>query len=220
MSDARQLVGEESAAEAALLSLYPFASKRLKIYVDILTRRGIPWGLLGPHEGDKLWSRHVANSIALVPAIPEGVSVADVGSGAGLPGIPLALVRPDLQLVLLEPLQRRAEFLNLAVEELGVGDRVTVLRQRSEDYSPVGDLPEVFDIVTCRAVAPLKKLLGWTAAMFLPHGQLLALKGASAEQEIAKAQKVLRQLDCVAEVLELSLPDGLQGTRAIRLHRN
>lgn len=183
---------DESAAKAALLSVYPEADEQLKRYVDILAVRGIEWGLLGPREGDKLWGRHVANSLALVDVIPEGVNVADVGSGAGLPGVPLAIVRPDLDLYLLEPMQRRAEFLELAVEELDLGARVRVLRVRAEDYSPGPDDPETFDVVTCRAVAPLGRLLGWTASLFFPDGELVALKGQSAEAEIEKAAKVLR----------------------------
>lgn len=209
----------ESAARAALLSLYPQADAQLNRYVDILASRGIEWGLLGPREGDKLWVRHVGNSLALVDVIPEGVSVADVGSGAGLPGLPLAIVRPDLDVVLLEPLERRVDFLELAVDELDLGDRVWVVRTRSEDYSPDGDLPERFDVVTCRAVAPLTKLLGWTTELFLPDGELVALKGQSAESEIAKATKVLTKQRLAAEVLELSPGPGLEGTRAIRVRR-
>lgn len=215
----QELTADESAAAAALLSLYPFADEALKRYVDILGTRGLEWGLMGPREGDKLWSRHVANSVALVDVIGEGLTVADVGSGAGLPGLPLALARPDLELVLIEPLQRRSEFLELAVEELELGDRVTVWRGRAEDWTGGDGLPETFDVVTCRAVAPLGRLLGWTSGLFLPHGELVALKGQSAEQEIQKAQKVLRQLKLGAEVLELSPGSGLEGTRAIRARR-
>lgn len=214
-----EIIPDESAARAALLSLYPFASESLERYVDILATRGLEWGLLGPREGDKLWGRHVANSVALVDVIPEGLTVADVGSGAGLPGLPLAIVRPDLRLVLIEPLQRRVDFLELAVEELELGDRVTVHRGRSEEYSPTDDLPPTFELVTCRAVAPLGRLLGWTSSLFLPNGELVALKGQSAEQEITKAAKVLRQLKATAEVLELSPGSGLEGTRAIRVRR-
>lgn len=210
----------ESAASAALLSLYPQADELLKRYVDILRSRGIDWGLMGPREGDKLWSRHVANSLALVDVVPEGASVADVGSGAGLPGLPLGIVRPDLRVALLEPLQRRFEFLELAVAELDIGDRVTVVRSRAEDYSPSGTFPATFDVVTCRAVAPLGRLLGWTSRLFLPHGELVALKGRTAEEEIAKAKGVLDKQGLTAEVLELSAGPGVEGTRAIRVRRS
>ena len=210
----------ESAASAALLSLYPQVGEQLKLYVDILASRGIDWGLMGPREGDKLWSRHVANSLALVDVIPDGASVADIGSGAGLPGLPLSIVRPDLRVALLEPLQRRFEFLELAVEELGLGERVTVVRSRAEDYSPTAGLPSSFDVVTCRAVAPLGRLLGWTSKLFLPDGELVALKGRTAEEEIAKAKGVLGKQGVSAEVLELTAGPGVEGTRAIRVRRS
>lgn len=211
---------DESAAQSALSSLYPQAARQLKQYVDILLDEGITWGLLGPREGERIWTRHIANSIALVDVIPEGVHVADVGSGAGLPGIPVALVRPDLRLTLLEPLQRRVDFLQLASERLGIEDRVRVVRCRAEEFAVAPHESAPFDVVTCRAVAPLTKLLGWTADLFLTDGQLVALKGQSAEQEVGKASKLLAKLRCSAEVLELSLPHGLEGTRAVRVRRN
>ena len=103
-------------------------------YVDILSSRGIDWGLLGPREGERLWDRHVLNSIACAGLVPAGASVVDVGSGAGLPGLPLAVFRPDLKVTLLESLLRRVNFLDLAVAELGLGERVSVVRSRAEDH--------------------------------------------------------------------------------------
>lgn len=213
-----ELVETESAAKAALLSLYPQVEEQLNLYVDILAGRGIEWGLLGPGEGDKLWRRHVANSLVLSDVVAEGVDIADVGSGAGLPGLPLAIVRPDLRVTLIEPLQRRSEFLTLAIEELELDDRVRLLRGRAEELGR-GKEREVFDVVIARAVAPLGKLLGWTSELFLPHGELVALKGQSAEAEIRKAAKVLRGLKAQAEVLELSVSPAVEGTRAIRVRR-
>lgn len=210
---------DEGAAQAALSSLYPQASKQLSRYVDILLNEGLTWGLLGPREGERVWTRHIANSIALVDAIPEGLRVADIGSGAGLPGIPVALVRPDLRVTLVEPLQRRAEFLQLAVGRLQIEDRVTVVRSRAEELATERSASALFDVVICRAVAPLTKLLGWTSNLFLPDGQLLALKGQSAEQEVAKASRILAKLGCSAEIVELTLPHGLEGTRAVRVRR-
>ena len=202
-------------AEVGALSLlekkYPQAGKELSQYVDILASRGIEWGLLGPREGGKLWQRHIANSVALDDVIPSGLDVADVGSGAGLPGIPLALVRPDLQVTLIEPLQRRATFLELAVEELRLGDRVTVLRGRAEETK------QQFDVVVCRAVAPLERLLRWTTPLFGKAGQLVALKGSSAEDEIRTAAPLLKKLGLSAEVLELTVAPGIEGTRAVRV---
>ena len=210
---------DESAARSALSSLYPQAAKQLSLYVDILLDEGLTWGLLGPREGERVWTRHIANSIALVDAIPEGLRLADIGSGAGLPGIPVALVRPDLRVTLVEPLQRRAEFLQLAVRRLQIDDRVTVVRSRAEELAIEPNASALFDVVTCRAVAPLTKLLGWTANLFLPDGQLLALKGQSAEQEVTKASKILAKRRCSAESVELTLPHGLEGTRAVRVRR-
>lgn len=210
---------DESAAMAALSCLYPQSAKQLKRYVDILLHEGITWGLLGPREGERVWTRHIANSIALVDVIAESVQVADIGSGAGLPGIPVALVRPDLRVTLVEPLLRRAKFLELAVDRLDIGDRVAVQRARAEDLVSGARRSALFDVVTCRAVAPLSKLLGWTTDLFLPDGQLVALKGQSAEQEVHKANKILAKRRCSAEVLELTLPDGFEGTRAVRVRR-
>lgn len=159
----------------------PLAGK----YVDILASRGIDRGLIGPREADRLWERHVFNSAAIGELVPQGVSVVDVGSGAGLPGIPLALARPDLHLTLLEPLLRRVVFLNEVVGELGLGDRVDVVRGRAEDCR------ERYPVVTARAVAPLGKLLGWTVKLFQPGGCLLAMKGSSADEEITQASSLL-----------------------------
>ena len=201
----------EAAAEEILTAAFPHAAEELRSYAGILGTRGIEWGLLGPREGDKLWQRHIANSVALNDAIPQGVEVADVGSGAGLPGIPVAITRPDLTVTLIEPLLRRANFLTLAVEELGLEDRVEVLRARAEDTK------RRYDVVVCRAVAPLTKLLGWTTPLFADGGQLLALKGESAEQEIRDARPTLVRAGLKAEVLELSVAPGVEGARAIRV---
>lgn len=198
-------------AEGVIVEAFPHAAGRLKQYVDVLLGRGIEWGLLGPREGERVWQRHVGNSLALLDVLPQGVSVADVGSGAGLPGLPIAIARPDLQVCLVEPLLRRSQFLELAVDELGLSGRVSVVRARAEETS------ERFDVVTCRAVAPLSKLLRWTSSLFEGGGQLVALKGVSAEAEIEAAGKVLRKASLTAEVLELRAAPGVEPTRAIRV---
>ena len=200
----------EAQSQQALEGIYPNASEELRRYVDILANRGMEWGLLGPREGGRLWQRHVANSLALVDVIGSGLDVADVGSGAGLPGLPLAIVRPDLHVTLIEPLLRRSNFLQLAVDELGLGDRVDVLRARAEECKAT------FDVVVCRAVAPLEKLLKWTVPLFR-DGQLVALKGESAEDEIRSASKKVAALGLRAEVLELQAAPGVGRTRAIRV---
>lgn len=176
---------------------------QIKQYVDILTSRGVEWGVLGPKEAPRVWERHILNSTALASLIPEASTVGDVGSGAGLPGIPLAIQRPDLTVTLMEPLLRRSNFLTQTVMELGLTDRVHVVRARAEDCH------ETFDIVTARAVAKLPPLLGWTKKLFMPDGQLLALKGVSAEAEVQSAQKVLKAGHLTAEVLQVrSHPDA------------
>ena len=204
----------EEAARAALARRFPERIENLGAYAEMLRTRGIEWGLLGPREAGKVWSRHISNSLALVDVLGRGTDVADVGSGAGLPGIPLALCREDLRVTLLEPLLRRHNFLTLAVEELGLGERVRVERLRAEDCD------ETFDVVTCRAVAPLEKLLKWTTPMFFPGGELLALKGAGAEEEIEAARKRLDKCGMTAQVLHVYAAPGIEGTRAIRVSVN
>lgn len=144
--------------------------KSITRYVDILTSVGIEWGLLGPDEGERIWSRHVLNCACLADLIPHGLSVADVGSGAGLPGIVLALMRPDLKITLIESLERRVDFLNTTVSDLGLVNQVSVRRARAEDVQ------DIYDVVTARAVANLSKLLRWTKQLIGRNGQLLALK--------------------------------------------
>lgn len=189
--------------EAALASIFA-DTQAINHYVDILASRGIDWGLIGPRERDRLWERHILNSVAVAPRIPTGVALVDVGSGAGLPGIPLAILRPDLLVTLLEPLLRRANFLELAVSELGLAERVRVVRGRAEEHR------ERYDVVTCRAVAPLPRLLGWCLPLVSPGGRLLALKGSSASDEVTKARPDLRRLKLTADVVELPVP-GLEG---------
>lgn len=120
------LVSDDAIADR----LYRDNYKTIRQYVDILVSRGVDWGLIGPREIGRLWERHILNSIALESLIPEGCRVADVGSGAGLPGIPLAILRPDLEMTLIEPMLRRSNFLTEALDELGLDDRVTVVRGR------------------------------------------------------------------------------------------
>ena len=199
--------------EATAASVFNQGDTAIRSYVDILASRGIDWGLIGPRERDRLWERHVLNSVAIAGRIPEGASVVDVGSGAGLPGIPLAILRPDLSITLLEPLLRRANFLNLAVEELELGDRVQVVRGRAEEHRAT------YDIVTCRAVAPLPRLLAWCLPLVSPGGRLLALKGNSALDEVKAAKPDLKRLKVHASVLELPVPGLDESTWAIEVSR-
>ncbi|WP_369390516.1 16S rRNA (guanine(527)-N(7))-methyltransferase RsmG [Streptomyces sp. CG1] len=162
-------------------------------YAELLAEAGVQRGLIGPREVPRLWERHLLNCAVLSEAVPEGVTVCDVGSGAGLPGIPLALVRDDLNITLLEPLLRRTNFLTEVVELLGL-DHVTVVRGRAEEV--LGTLPPVH-VVTARAVAPLDRLATWGIPLLRPYGEMLALKGDTAEEELKAAATALSKLGAV-----------------------
>lgn len=159
---------------------------RLTAYGKLLATEGVIRGLIGPREVPRLWDRHLLNCAAPAEAIPPNARVADIGSGAGLPGLVLALVRDDIKVILIEPLQRRCDFLNEAIPALGLTGRVTVRRGKA-DIVP----PSQADIVTSRAVSALENLAAWS----LPHckigGKLLALKGQKAFEEIESARPVL-----------------------------
>lgn len=187
----------------------------IRAYADILATRGIEWGLLGPRETPRLWERHIFNSAALFSLLPRGATVCDVGSGAGLPGLVLAIGRPDLRVTLIEPLQRRVAFLEAAIDELDLADRVLVLNGRAEDVN-VG---RGFGVVTSRAVGALTKLVGWSAPLMAPDGEVLALKGASAPSEIDKARKELRKAVLEADVLEVRADPRTEPTYVVRLRR-
>jgi 16S rRNA (guanine527-N7)-methyltransferase len=154
-------------------------------FVAKLASDGVTRGLIGPREVPRLWERHVLNSAAVAEAVPEGARVVDVGSGAGLPGIPLGLARPDLALTLVEPMARRVEFLQEAVTELAGSQRTPwrVLRGRAEERSVAVAVGAV-DVVTARAVAPLPRLVGWCRGLLRPGTQLVALVGARALEEL------------------------------------
>lgn len=160
-----------------------FPPERLRLverYVDWLAGAGTERGLIGPREVPRLWERHVLNSAVVGEWVPHGVRVADIGSGAGLPGLVLALARPDLEVTLVEPLLRRARFLDEVVDDLDVP--VRVVRARAEELHGT----ETFDIVTSRAVAPLDRLAGWCMPLVEEHGSMVALKGASVVDEVAE----------------------------------
>lgn len=152
-------------------------------YARLLATEGTVRGMIGPREVPRLWERHLLNSAAIASLVPVGARVVDVGSGAGLPGIPLALARPDLTVTLLEPLARRVAFLTECVRRLGL-ERVTVVRGRAEE-GPIRRQLGGADVVTARAVAPLDKLAGWCLPLLRPGGLLLAMKGSTAAAELA-----------------------------------
>lgn len=165
-------------------------------FADLLAGPGVERGLIGPREVPRLWERHLLNcAVVADPAeglVPEGALAGDIGSGAGLPGLVWAIARPDLRMVLVEPLLRRSTFLEEAVQSLGLSDRVLVWRGRAEEAPST--LPPM-DVVTARAVAPLSRLLGWTIPLLRPAGHLVALKGGSAETEVADAAAEIQEWD-------------------------
>lgn len=179
-------------------------------YADLLLRDGELLGLLGPLEYPRLWTRHIVNSALIAPLLNG--NVADVGSGAGLPGIPLAIARPDVNFTLIEPMERRSNWLREQAEALGL-DNVTVVRARAEEIAD----ESAFDQVTARAVAALSKLIPWTAPLVRFGGELVLLKGRSAEAEIEKAKKVIRKyhLDDV-RVEEVGTDLDTEPTRVVR----
>jgi 16S rRNA (guanine527-N7)-methyltransferase len=166
-------------------------------YAEILTGPGIERGLLGPREAPRIWDRHILNCAVVADPglglIPTGATVADIGSGAGLPGLVWSLVRPDLTVVLIESLLRRATFLTECVHELGLADRVQVVRDRAESVSggPKGRRPGTVGVVTARAVAPLGTLAEWGAPLLTEGGLLIALKGESAIEEVERDRQMV-----------------------------
>ena len=153
-----------------------------------LATSGVEWGLLGPRELPRLWSRHVLNCAVVAELIGTGQDVVDIGSGAGLPGLAIAVARPDLRVTLVEPLERRVTWLEEVVRDLGVD--VPVVRARADDV--VGDVHA--SVVTARAVAPLSRLVRWGLPLVRAPGELLAIKGRGAPEELAKAVPTLRRL--------------------------
>ena len=179
-----------------LLAHFPGREEQIQRYAELLSSTGIERGLIGPKEGDRIWERHIANCIPITTIIPNGVRVGDIGSGAGLPGIVIALARPDLKVSLIEPLQRRVDFLNEVVAELAL--EVEVIRGRAERVK------KQFEIVTARAVAPLEKLIQISWHMIPRGGCLMAIKGESAADEIAST--TLKK-GSTAQLHEISLPN-------------
>ncbi len=172
---------QEVSRETLIDRYFPDRQEEIRAFAAFLIDTGIERGLIGPREGEIIWERHIFNSLPVISLIPEGSSVIDIGSGAGLPGIPIALARPDLHVTLIEPLQRRVDFLN----EAAAGLEIAVLRGRAQDFKIKADF------VTARAVAPLEKLKKISWHLLKKGGALLAIKGESAAEEatsVANAQ--------------------------------
>ncbi|WP_448858922.1 16S rRNA (guanine(527)-N(7))-methyltransferase RsmG [Corynebacterium propinquum] len=183
-------------------------------YHESLATDATTRGFIGPREKPRLWDRHIYNCAVIGEAIPEGARVIDIGSGAGLPGIPLAIARPDLQVTLLEPLLKRSNYLAEITEKLGL-DNVTVIRDRAENLGKDAK----FDVATSRAVAPLAKLARWSLPLCKPGGMMLAMKGASASEEIERDKSAIKRAQGErAEIITVGA-ELEESTTLIRVHR-
>jgi 16S rRNA (guanine527-N7)-methyltransferase len=194
---------------------------KAEVYAELLAGDGVVRGLIGPREVDRIWDRHILNCVAMAPLIDDRQYVVDVGSGAGLPGLVLALARPDITMVLVDSLARRTAFLEESVGTLGLEDRVSVVWARAED---VGERPTMFhvkpaDVVTARAVAPLDRLAGWCLPLAAVGGRLLAMKGSSAADEIAEHAGAISQLGGGAPRIRECELDGVQPTVVVEIIR-
>ena len=203
--------GERTAATA----LFGDRLDEARGFVAHLATSGIERGLLGPREVPRLWGRHVLNCAVVARLMEHDSSVVDVGSGAGLPGLAIAIARPDLELHLVEPLERRVTWLNEVVMDLGLTN-TTVHRARAEQM--VGEISGRY--VTARAVSALSTLAGWTIPLTKPDGEVLAIKGRSAGEEIEKARKVIRKLGGdTAEILSVGSDLLDEATTVVRIRR-
>ncbi len=191
-------------AEAAAAQLFGSSLALAQKYAQLLVGAGVERGVVGPAEAERIWDRHLLNCGVVARLLPAKGSVVDLGSGAGLPGIVLAMLQPGVRVTLLEPMARRVEFLEECLAELKL-DNVEVMRGRAEDV--VGQLTA--DVVAVRAVAPLDKFAGMAIGLLRPGGKVLAIKGASAEAELVRARLVLGRLGVTdAKVVQASSADG------------
>ena len=210
MTDDGDLVVEEPSEEVR--ELFGMAFSAAEHFADMLVDEGELRGLVGPRELPRLWSRHLVNSAAVVPFLPSRGAVADVGSGAGFPGIVVALLRPDLEITLIETMERRVDWLDDVVTELDL-DNVTIRRARAEEVK------DRYDAVTARAVANLSKLVRLTAPLLRQGGSLLALKGQKAEAEVQDAKYVIKKAKLLPAVVHEVVTPGDEVTRVVEVRR-
>jgi 16S rRNA (guanine527-N7)-methyltransferase len=191
--------------ETLIAKYFPGQEGSIQAFAEFLVGAGIERGLIGPREGERIWDRHIFNCLPITQLIPNGASLFDIGSGAGLPGVVIALARPDLQVTLIEPLERRVEFLNEAVAAIpNLAFPIQVIRGRAQDVKKSADF------VTARAVAPLEKLKKISWHMVKTGGSLLAMKGESAATEMVGIKG--------AELHEIKL-DGIELGRIISIRK-
>jgi len=210
----------------AAAAVFGGAAESAHRYAQILAGAGVERGLLGPREVDRVWDRHVLNSAVVSELLNPEEHIADIGSGAGLPGIPLALARPDVRITLIEPLLRRSDFLREVIDELGIDCRV--VRGRAEDRTVRDEVGEA-DVVVSRAVASLDKLTKWSAPLLRPGGRMLAIKGERAEEEIREHRRAMTRLGvsevkvikCGARFVDppVTVVVGFQGSRGLQRPR-
>jgi 16S rRNA (guanine527-N7)-methyltransferase len=186
--------GDVSAPPPAASAVFGANLDRARRYAQILAGAGVERGLIGPREADRLWDRHLLNSAAMAELLEPDEQIADIGSGAGLPGIPLALARPDLRVTLIEPLLRRSDFLSEVVDDLEVD--VTVVRGRAEEQAVRQQVGEM-DAVVSRAVASLDRLTKWSVPLLRLGGRMLAMKGERAGDELKEHRRVMESLGAV-----------------------
>ena len=180
-------------------------------YADRLATDGVVRGLIGPREAPRLWDRHLLNCAVLAELVPQDASLVDIGSGAGLPGLVLAIARPDVQVTLVEPLLRRTTFLSEVVDDLSLGN-VEVVRGRADQLH--GE--RTFDVVTSRAVAPLERLLDWSMPLVSPTGALVAMKGSSVLEEVEAAREALDRWRCAEPEVSV-LGEGVLSSTTVAL---
>jgi 16S rRNA (guanine527-N7)-methyltransferase len=196
---------ESVSRETSIQKYFPGQEDAIRAYAEFLTTAGIERGLIGPREGERIWERHIFNCLPVTQLLPQGASLFDIGSGAGLPGIVIALARPDLKVTLIEPLERRVEFLNEAVTAIAAdGVEIEVIRGRAQDVKKSADF------VTARAVAPMEKLKKMSWHMVKTGGSLLAMKGESAANEMVGVKG--------AELHEIKL-EGIELGRVISVRK-
>ncbi|WP_062519224.1 16S rRNA (guanine(527)-N(7))-methyltransferase RsmG [Demequina silvatica] len=196
---------------AAVREYFGDTYPRVFAFADMLRDQGVERGLIGPREVGRLWERHILNSAALHPFLGEG-RVADVGSGAGLPGLVLAAMDPDRDYVLIEPMERRTQWLFEAARECGI-DNVQILRGRAEE---VAESVEA-DVITARAVAAIDKLVKWCRPLLTDHGQFVLLKGRSAPDELERAKYTLRKQRLTGEIHSAGTIAGVEPTTVVVL---
>jgi 16S rRNA (guanine527-N7)-methyltransferase len=215
LSSSRPVMSQSDAmtVPAGAAAVFGAELDRAVAYAEILATRGVAWGVIGPREVPRLWDRHLMNCAVLAELVDSRYdTLADIGSGAGLPGVVLALLLPGVRVTLIEPLERRARFLTECVDELKLTN-ASVLRGRAEDVA--GQVAA--DVVTARAVAPLERLAPLAVGVARKHGMILAIKGSGAAEELEQARPVLRRIGArSAEVLRVGHGKVSPATTVVR----